>query len=126
MCCYFLFVLCQTTEVVLPPIPSRLPGRPKAKRFKGADEKENNQKLNKCGKCAGFGHNARTCKGGNVVAKPKPKQKKMPNKDVAGPSTSNKGRSEITIKGPTQNSVNSTKNKVKKRVFKPPRQNYIP
>jgi len=61
----------QNTEVVLPPILTRTPGRPKHGRYKGADELETGPSRNqkKCGKCGGFGHNSRTCQGGPIAVR---------------------------------------------------------
>lgn len=132
----------QTTEDVFPPIPSRLPGRPKLNRFKGHDEKEEKKNQRKCSKCQAFGHNARSCKGGAVAQQKSPKQQKKKAKvanhskkneqAASGPSnintraSSSRSKTEITINGPEKNKTKE-KNKIpQKKVFKPPRQNFIP
>lgn len=134
----------QPTEVVLPPTPTRLPGRPRSKRIKGADEKETGKKENKCGSCGGFGHNSRSCKGGTVAAKKgstsQPKKQRQATKQsgggtqgtqqscatqTQGPTTRAKGKTNVSVSGPSRK-TGTSKNKVGKKVFKPPRQNSIP
>lgn len=135
-------MIVQPSEVVYPPVPSRLPGRPKSKRYKGHDEKEEKKNQRKCAKCGAFGHNSRTCKGGPVAAnKPPSKEREsQPNKSnitISGPAvkkskastskaSTSKAKESSSVGGQTQTRSKTNANKKGKRVFKPPRQNYIP
>jgi hypothetical protein len=57
----------QNSEIVLTPILTRGPGRPRNNRILGIDERDltklEKRILKKCSKCGAFGHNTRTCKG---------------------------------------------------------------
>lgn len=105
------------SELVLPPIPTRLPGRPKSNRIKGVDEREEIKNQKRYGKCKCFGHNTRTCKGGPVAPK------KQTTKPTAAPSE----KPTISVAGPSKKPTAAYKKKKSKaKVFKPPRQNYLP
>lgn len=119
----------------MPPVFSRLPGRPKSKRIKGIDEKQEKTNQKKCGKCQSFGHNARTCKGGPVALKKKKcadvqgtQSKKAKTTQASTSQATNEGPANtgITVVGPSLQKQKPGKSQPKRKVFKPPRQNYIP